>query len=429
MRKLSRSSCKRKSNSCLLASLSPSSFHIRRSGKGGTIPTSSRFARCAKSARIPNGGSRSGAECACRLIRQAQRIRDERLNVLTVVASETYERFVADLQSEIEAEYGKGLAYLPNRPTRARKRLSSCARRICSSRNSRSFGSASVHKTRYAVTIDPKKLIDDVLPDLEAAQIRKPRVAVSKAEIIANDDDTLEALTQSGARTAVDLAGRYPLPNLVEIMENLMENTSPPMRVSRKTLLEIYRRSKNRAAALDNPHEFATVTVGFIKNRLADQLVDGIRYEKIDEWYEMTQFETEIETWADYIVPSKQKNGAGGTHIYDAVPFDSETIEKPFIEALEKRKDVKFYIKLPSWFTVTTPIGEYNPDWALAMENPDGGKDLLYLVRETKGTLDLDELRPNEKRKIVCGRRHFGDALNVNYRVVTGAGQLPGGGV
>jgi type III restriction enzyme len=279
------------------------------------------------------------------------------------------------------------------------------------------------------VTIDPGRLIADVLPDLEAAQIRKPRVAISKAELIANDDDTFEALTQSGARTAVDLAGRYPLPNLVEVIENLMENTSPPMRVSRKTLLELYRRSKNRAAALDNPHEFATVAVGFIKSRLADQLVDGIRYEKIDEWYEMSQFEAEIETWADYFVPSIEKNGAGGTHIYDGVPFDSETIEKPFIEALEKRKDVKLYIKLPSWFTVTTPIGEYNPDWAVVIEDPEGGDDLLYLVRETKGSLDLDDLRPDERRKIACGRRHFSDALDVNYRVVTNASQLPSGGV
>ena len=357
-----------------------------------------------------------------------ERIRDERINVLTVVASETYERFVAELQGEIEAEYGKS-GILPKPPNARRKKTLKLRKAHLLKPEFKELWERIRHKTRYAVTIDPKKLIDDVLPDLEAVQIHKPRVAVSKAEIIASDDDTLEALTQSGARTAVDLAGRYPLPNLVEIMENLMENTSPPMRVSRKTLLEIYRRSKNRAAALDNPHEFASITVGFIKNRLADQLVDGIRYEKIDEWYEMTQFEAEIETWADYIVPSKQKNGAGGTHVYDAVPFDSETIEKPFIEALEKRKDVKFYIKLPSWFTVTTPIGEYNPDWALAMENPDGGQNLLYLVRETKGTLNLDELRPNEKRKIACGRRHFGDALNVNYRVVTGAAQLPGGGV
>ena len=362
---------------------------------------------------------------------EGERIQDERINVLTVVASEAYERFVAELQSEIEAEYGKDCT--PPKPPDARKKTTLRLRKAHMLKPEfKELWDRIRHKTRYVVTIDSHRLVEDVLPELDSAAIRKPRVSISKAEVIANDKDTFEALTQSGARTAIDLAGRYPLPNLVEIMENLMENTSPPMRVSRRTLLEIFRRTGNRAAALDNPHEFATAAVGIVKNKLADQLVEGIRYEKLDEWYEMTLFESEIETWADYIVPSTERNGAGGTHIYDGVPFDSETIEKPFIEALEKRKDVKLYIKLPSWFTVTTPIGAYNPDWAIVMENPDGDDDLLYLVRETKGTLDLDALRPDEKRKILCGRKLFRDTLEMGqrgYRVVTEASQLPDGGV
>lgn len=63
------------------------------------------------------------------------------------------------------------------------------------------------------------------------------------------------------------------------------------------------------------------------------------------------------------------------------------------------------------------------------MENPEGGADLLYLVRETKSTLDLNKLRPDEKRKILCGRGHFREALAVNYRLVTNAAELPNGGV
>ena len=361
---------------------------------------------------------------------EGERIQDERINVLTVVASETYERFVAELQSEIEAEYGKDGT--PPPPPDARKKTTLRLRKAHTLKPEfKELWNRIRYKTRYAVTIDSHRLVEDVLPGLDGAAIRKPRVSISKAEVIANDKDTFEALTQSGARTAIDLAGRYPLPNLVEIMENLMENTSPPMRVSRRTLLEIFRRTGNRAAALDNPHEFATVAIGIVKSKLADQLVEGIRYEKLDKWYEMTLFDSEIETWADYIVPSTERNGAGGTHIYDGVPFDSETIEKPFIEALERRKDVKLYVKLPSWFTVATPIGAYNPDWAIVMKNPDGS-DLLYLIRETKGTLDLDALRPDEKRKILCGRKHFRDTLEMGqrgYRVVTETSQLPDGGV
>lgn len=359
------------------------------------------------------------------------RMQDERINVLTVVANESYERFVGQLQSEIEAEYGRGGA--PPKPPNARRKAKLRLRKAHILKPEfKELWNRIRHKTRYAVTIDSERLIENVLPELDEAAIRKPRVSISKAEVIASDRDTFEALTQSGARTAIDLAGRYPLPNLVEIMEGLMQNTSPPMRISRRTLLEIFRRTGNRSAALDNPHEFATAAVGIVKNKLADQLVEGIRYERLGGWYEMTLFESEIETWAEFIVPSRESNGAGGTHIYDAVPFDSETIEKPFIEALERRRDVRLYIKLPSWFTIATPIGAYNPDWAIVMDDPEGEEELLYLVRETKGTLDLDELRPDEKRKILCGRKHFRDTLEMGhrgYRVVTEASQLPDGGV
>ena len=255
------------------------------------------------------------------------RIRDERINVLTVIASETYERFVAELQNEINSEYNSEDA--PPKPADARKKRRVKLREAHLLKPEfKELWERIRQKTRYAVTIDPRKLIDDVIPDLESLQVRKPRITIAKAEVVTNDDDTFEALTQSGARTAIDLAGRYPLPNLIEIMENLMENTSPPMRVSRSTLLEIYRRSGKRELALDNPHEFAAAAVGCIKNRLADQLVEGIRYERIDEWYEMTQFVSEIETWSDHVVSSERRNGAGGTHIYDAVPFDLRDYRK-----------------------------------------------------------------------------------------------------
>ena len=132
----------------------------------------------------------------------------------------------------------------------------------------------------------------------------------------------------------------------------------------------------------------------------------------------MTQFEAEVQSWADYLIPAAHS-------VYDHVVFESET-EKEFVEGLEKRDDVKMYLKLPAWFTVDTPIGTYNPDWAIVIEPRDEhgkptGEQMLYLVRETKSTTDLDKLHPDEARKIRCGTRHFQDALGVNYKVVTNA--------
>ena len=189
-----------------------------------------------------------------------------------------------------------------------------------------------------------------------------------------------------------------------------------------RTLLEILKRTQNRQPALDNPHEFASVTARIIRLKLKDQLVDGIRYEKINEWYEMSQFEAEIETWDEYLIPADNS-------LYDHVIFDSD-VEKQFVDGLERRKEAKLYLKLPSFFTVPTPIGEYNPDWAIVFEPHDEfgeptGEQMLYLVHETKSTTNLDKLRPDEKRKVQCGERHFKDALGVDYKVVTSADELP----
>ena len=103
---------------------------------------------------------------------------------------------------------------------------------------------------------------------------------------------------------------------------------------------------------------------------------------------------------------------------------------KEFIPGIEKRDHVKLYLKLPSWFTMETPVEAYNPDWAIIMEYPNAqvepnDSDLLYLGRETKGRIRLNELGRDEKRKIHCGEMHFSCALGVDYRVVTSAGELP----
>jgi type III restriction enzyme len=357
-----------------------------------------------------------------------ERVREDAVNVLTVVASESYRRFAEGLQAEIEREYGKD--GVPPPPVDKKKRTQIKLRKnFMLKPEFKALWDKIKHKTQYAVRVDTGKLIADTLPELDRAAIRKPRVAITKVALRVSKEDLFEPIVQSGAKVAVDLAGRYPLPNIVAIMENLMENTTPPMRLSRRTLLEVFRRTKIRDAALDNPHEFATVAVGIVNAKLADQLVDGIKYEKIDEWYDQTLFEQDeiVDAWKDYVVPSQEDGGAGGTHLWDGVPFESD-VERDFARDLERRADVKLYIKLPRWFTVTTPIGEYNPDWAIVMAGEVGGPDRLYLVRETKGTLDLNKLRPDEKRKILCGRSHFGGALAVDYKLVTGADQLPNGG-
>lgn len=356
-----------------------------------------------------------------------ERITDERVNVLTIAASESYERFVSGLQGEIEKEYGK--EGVPPKPGNARKRVSLALRKgHLLKPEFKELWDKIKHRTRYAVSIDSPKLIDDVVNDMADVEVRRPRVVVQVAKVRAEaDEDVFEAIRTADASVAIDLEGRFPLPNIVAMVENLMEATTPPMRIGRRTILAILKRLPAPERALANPQEFAAAMVTAIKTRLADQLVDGIQYERDGTWYEQRQFDDLIDAFAANVVKSEEKDGSGGTHIYEGVIVDSETIERPFAEALEKDDRIKLYVKLPAWFQVPTPIGAYNPDWAIVFGGDDG-TDHLYLVRETKSTTHLPDLRPDEARKIKCGRKHFRDALGVDYRVVTSANDLPRGG-
>jgi type III restriction enzyme len=346
-----------------------------------------------------------------------ERVHDDQINVLTVVANESYERYVDQLQSEIEAEYGAD--GLPPKPANARRRKTATLRKHYTLKPEfKELWERIKHKTRYAVKIDGEALLGDVMPDLDAAQIKPPRVTITKARVSLDSDNNFEPLRMSAAKTIIDLAGRFPLPNLVDLMANLMEHTTPPVRLTRATLLEVYRRTKNKQAAIDNPQEFASTAVRILKAKLADHLVNGIEYTKIGAWYEMSQL-VDFDSWQDYLVPAKRS-------VYNHVLCDSK-VEREFVEGLEKDDRVKLYLKLPMWFSVTTPVGDYSPDWAIVMEERDehGERtDTLYLVRETKGA-NLEALRPDEQRKIKCGKSHFEGALGVSYRVISGASDLP----
>ncbi len=215
-------------------------------------------------------------------------------------------------------------------------------------------------------------------------------------------------------------------------MANLMEHTTPPVRVTRRTLLELFRRTGKPKSAVDNPHQWASTVVRILKENLADHLVNGIQYERTDGWYDMSQIldAEEIDLFSKHIVES---DGERETCLYDLVPCDSE-VERQFVKDLEARRDVKCYLKLPYWFTVPTPVGEYQPDWAIVMQDTEtDGKPVLYLVSETKASTNKDDMRPDEWRRIQCGASHFGSkqfdkkgALDgVDYRLVTAAAELP----
>ena len=229
-------------------------------------------------------------------------------------------------------------------------------------------------KTRYQVRIDSERLIDEVSRGLAKLDIGAPRVRISHATVEAVGDGLEARLT--GTRMG-DEVRPEALPNLLALIEGLLEFTTPPMRLSRKTLLAILRAANNPQALARNPHDFATAASRIIKEKLAAQLADGIRYERIDDWYAMDRFleEDEIDLFGQYIEPVSHDNG-----LYTQVACDS-LVERDFVRDLETREDVKLFLKLPASFTVPTPVGEYNPDWAIVLDREGTGERVFLSAR------------------------------------------------
>lgn len=339
---------------------------------------------------------------------EGERIRDEEVNILTVVANESYKDYVSKLQTEYLEEYGPG--DVPPPPPDARKKgIARLRKEYMLTPEFRELWERIKYKTRYSVKVDTERLIEDCVKELDEAVIRSPQIVIQKAQVDMIDNTNIQALYIGGSAVE-DLSGRYPLPNIVEWIQD-------ETKLTRSTVLEILRRTKQKEAVFKNPHEFAATAIRIIKDKLADHLVNGIQYTRINDYYLMELFQ-DIEKHQQYLIPAERS-------LYDHVIYESD-VERRFAEGLEKRKDVKLYVKLPSWFKVPTPVGDYNPDWAIVVEETNQfGEvvDKLYLVRETKGTSNLNELPPQERRKVKCGEKHF-EALGVNYKVVPSIDEL-----
>ena len=147
--------------------------------------------------------------------------------------------------------------------------------------------------------------------------------------------------------------------------------------------------------------QYMEETFKIISQKMREFIVDGIKYTKIgdDEFYAQELFESE-ELWG-YLSHNMIKSDRSA---FEYVVFDSQN-EEVFANRFENCEDVKCYTKLPDWFKIPTPLGSYNPDWAVLIDKD--GEQKLYFVLETKGNIQIDFLRRAEHGKIMCGTKHF----------------------
>ncbi|MEI6314731.1 MAG: hypothetical protein WCO89_07680, partial [Syntrophus sp. (in: bacteria)] len=169
----------------------------------------------------------------------------------------------------------------------------------------------------------------------------------------------------------------------------------------RRTIVRILTESRRLGDFKRNPQQFIELVGEAINRAKRLAIVDGIKYQRLgdDCYYAQELFEQEeLSGYLKNMLTDTQKS------VFEHVVYDSDT-EANFAEQLENNEDVKVYAKLPGWFKVPTPLGTYNPDWAVLVET--GGTERLYFVVETKSGLFIDELRDRERAKITCGEAHF----------------------
>ena len=254
-------------------------------------------------------------------------------------------------------------------------------------------------KTSYQVEFDDAELVKHSVDYInEKLVVSKPSFQITQASAadmskeeglnftVAENDRQQEYLTDSQIMTKYDLLGE------------IADQTGLTRKLVAEILSKIYVYQFDKFK--QNPEEFILKVSKLINEQKASQIIKHIQYNVLNEEYDMDLFYDNPETANrsdDHLLESKKG-------IYNFVKVDSNT-EKTFKESLEQYEDVRVYVKLPGKFSIATPLGNYNPDWAIAFR--EGSVKHIYFVAETKGSMSSLQLKQAEQAKIACARAHF----------------------
>lgn len=260
-------------------------------------------------------------------------------------------------------------------------------------------------RTTYRVNFERQALVDACVNRIKTAPEIKPiRIQVTRTKMTMTRGGTKgSTLVSRGA----NLTGSFPLPDIVA---QLQEATS----LTRRTIIDILIASGKLEEFRCNPNDFIKMVSTCIQEELAHVVVEGIQYEKIGgSIYELRELQEDGLEEKDRFLDQLYKVTNTEKTDFDHVVFDS-AVERQFAEYLDGREDIRLFMKLPDKFRIPTPVGDYNPDWAII--KTEEGQDRLYLIRETKSSLNPTKRRPGENAKINAAIKHF-EAIGVNYKV------------
>jgi len=257
-------------------------------------------------------------------------------------------------------------------------------------------------KSVYVVDFDTDELIKNSIAELDA-KLKIPKiyfkVESGKMDEIKSKDD----LTNGTAFT-LNETGQYNMKEIVassnvkyDLVGKLVDETG----LTRKAIVEILKGIQK--PVFDqfkyNPEEFIIQSANLINDQKATAIIQHITYDAMDEKYSTDIFTEPTIKGKLGVNAMKAKR-----HLYDHIVYDS-TNERDFATELDTNKDVAVYVKLPDGFYINTPVGHYNPDWAIAFY--EGTVKHIYFVAETKGSMSSMQLRLIEESKIHCAREHF----------------------
>ncbi len=249
------------------------------------------------------------------------------------------------------------------------------------------------YKTTFSVEFDTQKLIEKCAEDIQRNLIAGKGKFILKTAKVEQTRGGLIAEETNDKTLLINEKARF-LPDIVSYLQN-------ETNLTRKSITEILLKSQRLDAFKNNPQKFIDGAIEIIKSQMRNFIIDGIKYQKIGDnaYYSQELFQNE-----ELFGHLKQDMVESTKSPYDFVKYDS-IVESKIAKDFEKSDNIIVYAKLPDWFKIDTPLGSYNPDWAILWEQD--GEQKLYFVVETKGDSSWESLRPSEKGKIECGMKHF----------------------
>ena len=279
------------------------------------------------------------------------------------------------------------------------------------------------HKAVYRVEFESDELIKKAIAALDSHLRVKPlqyTVQAGEQRDAVTDEQLATGESFELTSTTTEKGGAIHSDVTYDLIGKIAEN----VHLTRKTVAKIL--AGVQAVIFDqfkiNPEHFIAEASRLISEQKATAIIEQLCYDEIEDRYNTDIF-TAAQTGQDF----SRATGKLNNHIYDYCITDSD-VERKFVDELDTSSEVVVYAKLPRGFLIPTPVGDYNPDWAILFKQ--GSVRHIYFVAETKGTMSSMKLREIEKTKIKCARKFFAEINGriakdkVKYDVVTDYGKL-----